>query len=70
MYDEVHCINPLSIAHLQWGPQGYDIAWENLKHYRKTNLYTYSKNPIIIIKDSICRPINMINEDNVIKQHI
>ena len=26
MYDEVHRINPLSIAHLPWGPQGYDIA--------------------------------------------
>ena len=35
MYDEVHCINPLSIAHLLWAPQSYDIAWKNLKHYRK-----------------------------------
>ena len=24
MYDEA-----LSIAHLPWGPQGYDIAWKN-----------------------------------------
>ena len=60
MCDEVHCINPLSIAHLPWGPQGY----EKLEALHQ-QICTHIVNPIIIIKYSI-----IINEDNVIKQHI